>query len=68
MTDYYQQIGRAGRQLENADCILLSLPDDDDINDYFIKSKIPEQPISDLLLRAIPATPKGSITKRYQSR
>ena len=40
MTDYYQQIGRAGRQLENADCILLSLPDDDDINDYFIKPEM----------------------------
>ena len=63
MTDYYQQIGRAGRQLENADCILLSLPDDDDINDYFIKSKIPEQPISDLLLKAIPETPKEVLQK-----
>jgi len=58
MTDYYQQIGRAGRRLENADCILLSLPDDDDINDYFIKSKIPEQPISNYLLKAIPEYPK----------
>ena len=57
MTDYYQQIGRAGRRLENADCILLSLPDDDDINDYFIKSKIPEQPISNYLLKAIPEHP-----------
>jgi ATP-dependent DNA helicase RecQ len=63
MTDYYQQIGRAGRKLENADCILLSLPDDDDINDFFIKSKIPEQPISDVLLKAIPSAPNEILLK-----
>ena len=63
MTDYYQQIGRAGRRLENADCILISLPDDDDINDFFIKSKIPEQPISDTILKAIPDHPKEILLK-----
>ena len=63
MTDYYQQIGRAGRKLENADCILISLPDDDDINDFFINSKIPLQPISNILLKAIPNSPKEVFQK-----
>ena len=57
LTDYYQQIGRAGRKLENADCVLISLPDDDDINEYFIMNKVPEQPTSDLVLSLIPSTP-----------
>lgn len=57
LTDYYQQIGRAGRKLENADCVLISLPDDDDVNEYFIMTKVPEQPISDTVLSLIPNTP-----------
>lgn len=57
LTDYYQQIGRAGRKLENADCVLISLPDDDDVNEYFIMNKVPEQPISDTVLSLIPNTP-----------
>ena len=36
LTDYYQQIGRAGRKLENAICVIMSLPDDAEINDFFI--------------------------------
>jgi ATP-dependent DNA helicase RecQ len=57
LTDYYQQIGRAGRKLDNADCVLISLPDDDDVNEYFIMNKVPEQPISDTVLSLIPNTP-----------
>ena len=57
LTDYYQQIGRAGRKLENADCVLISLPDDDKINESFITNKIPEQPISNTVLKLIPNTP-----------
>lgn len=57
LTDYYQQIGRAGRKLDNADCVLISLPDDDDVNDYFIMSKVPEQPISNSVLSIIPDAP-----------
>ena len=57
LTDYYQQIGRAGRKLENADCILMSLPDDNNINDYFIDTKIPEQPIHNIVLSLIPEEP-----------
>tara|TARA_B100000427_G_scaffold310107_1_gene299685 strand:+ start:6341 stop:8197 length:1857 start_codon:yes stop_codon:yes gene_type:complete len=57
LTDYYQQIGRAGRKLENADCVLISLPDDDKINESFITKKVPEQPISNIVLKLIPNTP-----------
>lgn len=57
LTDYYQQIGRAGRKLENADCVLISLPDDDKTNESFITKKVPEQPISDTVLSLIPNTP-----------
>ena len=58
LTDYYQQIGRAGRKLENAHCVLISLPDDDDVNEYFILNKVPEQPISDTVLSLIPNIPE----------
>jgi len=57
LTDYYQQIGRAGRKLDNADCVLISLQDDDDVNEYFIMSKVPEQPISNNVLSLIPHLP-----------
>ena len=57
LTDYYQQIGRAGRKLDNADCVLISLQDDDDVNEYFIMSKVPEQPISNTVLSLIPNLP-----------
>ena len=66
MTDYYQQIGRAGRKLDNADCILLSLPDDDDINDFFIKSKITRPTNKQCALKAIPAAPKEIFQKKLK--
>ncbi|MDT8898314.1 MAG: RecQ family ATP-dependent DNA helicase [Thermanaerothrix sp.] len=38
---YYQQIGRAGRSLDHAYCILLTGDEDEDIQDYFIESAFP---------------------------
>ncbi len=38
---YYQQIGRAGRNLDNAYAILLSGGEDDEIQDYFIQQAFP---------------------------
>lgn len=38
---YYQEIGRAGRDLEDAYAILLSGDEDDDIAEYFIESAFP---------------------------
>lgn len=40
---YYQQIGRAGRNLENALVVLLSGHEDDDIQKYFIESAFPTE-------------------------
>ena len=40
---YYQQIGRAGRQIENAYAILLYGDQDDEINEYFIDSAFPTE-------------------------
>jgi len=38
---YYQQIGRAGRALENAYAILLNGKEDDEIQEYFIRTAFP---------------------------
>lgn len=47
---YYQQVGRAGRALENAYGILLSGKEDNQITDYFIKSAFPpEGHVADVL-------------------
>lgn len=40
---YYQQIGRAGRQLDTAYTILLNGREDDEIQEYFIDSAFPSQ-------------------------
>jgi ATP-dependent DNA helicase RecQ len=38
---YYQQIGRAGRAVDDAPVVLLNGAEDDDIQDYFIRSAFP---------------------------
>jgi ATP-dependent DNA helicase RecQ len=40
---YYQQVGRAGRAVDNAFGILLSGREDDEILDYFIRSAFPPE-------------------------
>lgn len=40
---YYQQVGRAGRAVEQAYGILLSGDEDDEITDYFIRTAFPPQ-------------------------
>ncbi len=40
---YYQQVGRAGRAVDNAFGILLSGREDDEIQDYFIRSAFPPE-------------------------
>ncbi len=40
---YYQQVGRAGRQLGAARGVLLSGQEESDINDYFIESAFPSR-------------------------
>ena len=40
---YYQQIGRAGREIDNAYAILLYGESDDEINNYFIENAFPTE-------------------------
>jgi ATP-dependent DNA helicase RecQ len=40
---YYQQVGRAGRAVDNAYGILLSGDEDADINDYFVRTAFPSE-------------------------
>ena len=58
LTDYYQQIGRAGRKLDNAICVIMSLPDDSDINDYFINQIVPDIEHVEALLNATTEQPE----------
>ena len=43
IVSYYQQIGRAGRQLDNAFAILLNGKEDDEIQEYFMKTAFPTE-------------------------
>lgn len=50
---YYQEIGRAGRDLEEAYAILLSGDEDDDIAEYFIERAFPEPEDFETILSTI---------------
>ena len=50
---YYQQVGRAGRAVEQAYGILLSGNEDDDITNYFIKTAFPPQVHAQWVLSAL---------------
>jgi ATP-dependent DNA helicase RecQ len=50
---YYQQVGRAGRAVDNAFGILLSGQEDDEISDYFIRTAFPPLEVMQGTLRAL---------------
>jgi ATP-dependent DNA helicase RecQ len=50
---YYQQVGRAGRAVDQAFGILLNGQEDDNIIDYFIKTAFPPQAHIDVVLEAL---------------
>lgn len=56
---YYQQVGRAGRALESAYGILLSGDEEDEINNYFIRSAFPTRDEVRSILDALEAEPQG---------
>ncbi len=56
---YYQEIGRAGRALENAYAILLSGEEDDEIENYFISSAFPTQKEMGEVLHVIEESSEG---------
>src|SRR5207253_10262669 len=53
---YYQQVGRAGRAVEEAYGILLSGREDDEIQDYFIRSAFPSV---EVMLRVLGEVERG---------
>jgi ATP-dependent DNA helicase RecQ len=53
---YYQQVGRAGRAVDDAYGILLSGREDDEIQDYFIRSAFPPAEVMSRVLRAVEQT------------
>jgi len=56
---YYQQVGRAGRALDSAYGILLSGPEERDINEWFIRSAFPTREEVGRILEALEAEPLG---------
>jgi len=51
--EYYQQVGRAGRDGRDAYGILLSGEEEDDIHAYFIETAFPEQAVFRAILEAL---------------
>lgn len=56
---YYQQVGRAGRAVDEAYGILLSGHEDDDITDFFIRTAFPPQAHVDQVLDALDRAEDG---------
>lgn len=56
---YYQQVGRAGRALDEARGVLLSGEEETDITDYFIESAFPTPDEVAAVLGALEAAPDG---------
>lgn len=58
---YYQQVGRAGRAVDNAYGILLNGEEDDEIAEYFIRTAFPKPQDVDQVLATMRAT-NGALT------
>jgi ATP-dependent DNA helicase RecQ len=56
---YYQQVGRAGRAIDDAYGILMSGREDNDIIDFFIQNAFPAQAYVDKVLEALNLAEKG---------
>lgn len=59
LVSYYQQIGRAGRALTNAYAVLLNGREDDDIQEFFIRSAFPSLGEMQQVLGAIEESDTG---------
>ncbi|MER3414257.1 MAG: ATP-dependent DNA helicase RecG [Armatimonadota bacterium] len=69
--NYYQQVGRAGRALSAAYGVLLVGEEDEEINDYFIRSAFPDKACFDEVLGALrqsPASMEVLISRTNQPR
>ena len=56
---YYQQIGRAGRELEDAVVVLLAGAEDDEIIDFFIRGAFPGADVLNSVVEAIEDSDQG---------
>lgn len=56
---YYQQVGRAGRALERAYCILLLGNEDGDIVEHFVRNALPPQELVTGVLKALHESVNG---------
>lgn len=64
---YYQQVGRAGRAVDEAFGILLCGEEDDHIADYFIQNAFPPQQNVTSLIKALDASDNGLSVPSLQS-
>lgn len=64
---YYQQVGRAGRAVDEAYGILLCGEEDDHIADYFIRSAFPPQKHVSAIINALDSSENGLSVPSLQS-
>jgi ATP-dependent DNA helicase RecQ len=57
---YYQMVGRAGRAIDSAYCVLLTGSEDDEIIEYFVRSALPSQPLVEAILEAVGEEPRSN--------
>ena len=65
---YYQQVGRAGRQIPQAHGVLLSGVEETDINDFFIESAFPSRVEVESVLAALRGAASGLSVNEFLSR
>jgi ATP-dependent DNA helicase RecQ len=65
---YYQQVGRAGRQIPEAHGVLLSGAEETDINDFFIESAFPSRVEVESVLAALRGAAAGLSINEFLSR
>ena len=65
---YYQQVGRAGRQIPEAHGVLLSGSEETDINDFFIESAFPSREEVESVLAALRGAAGGLSVNEFLSR
>ena len=64
---YYQQVGRAGRQVEEAYGILLHGEEDERITEFFIRSAFPPQTHVEVILEALDEADEGLSVRELES-
>jgi len=57
---YYQMVGRAGRALEKAYCVLLTSSEEDEIIDFFVRNALPGQELVEAMLAAVAEEPRST--------